>query len=112
MGRREETVIRRGTWSEVNLVRAMREVLGKTRSYALLTKSPSRWTRVGEFLWFDQVKARPRRGISISPSKLIVSLNMTASLARKLEFFLSSRHRARLKSPRIIQGTSSLGAQD
>jgi hypothetical protein len=77
-------VARRGTWSEVSCVREERLEEGKREFQAWLMNTLSRRIRVGTFLLLDQVNWRSRRGSSINPRRLIVSLKMLASEAEKL----------------------------
>jgi len=57
-----------------------------------------------------QVYDLSRRGISMRPSKLMVSLKRLASVELKEEEFLSVGFLVKLKSPMIIQGWSMLAA--
>jgi len=69
----------RRMWSEVVLVRDLREVSGNVVFQAVLTSERSRRTRVGEGWLLVQVKRRSRSGVSTRQRSSIVELNKAAS---------------------------------
>ena len=69
----------RRMWSEVVLVRDLREVSGNVVFQAVLTSERSRRTRVGEGWLLVQVKRRSRSGVSTRQRSSIVELNKSAS---------------------------------
>lgn len=98
----------RGTWSEVERTREVRDVLGRERFQTWLMKALSILVRAGVSLLLDQVNRRSKRGISKRASSLIFSLKRSAERWSKEGLFFSWGERMRLKSPISIHGLEKL----
>lgn len=101
--------IRRGTWSLVKRVSDESAMAGKVKDQEVLMKTLSSFSKVGLSRLLDKVYCLSSSGISMSVRVSTVWLNMSASFCLKLQVFLSSEQRMRLKSPKPIQGVGPDG---